>query len=220
MRKLLSLLALIPSLAAAQYSGPVYNPANVSITGGSVFATTPTAPGATVGGAQLGAVGGGGSLTFVDPARSAGNKLAYIDWGATNLVFGFAADNGGSGINALTITGGQAQGISGIASNSGSGVWAHTGNFSASGAINSSVGFTTKEAANGKQGVVTLVAGTATVSNHAITAVSRIFLTAQDGNTTGALRVSARTAGTSFVITSSNTADTGVVAYEIFEPGN
>lgn len=94
-----------------------------------------------------------------------------------------------------------------------------SGNFSASGSVNSSVGFSIKEAANGKQGVATLVAGTVTVSNHSITAVSRIFLTAQDNNTVGALRVSGRIAGTSFTITSSSNTDTGVVAYEIFEPG-
>ena len=44
-------------------------------------------------------------------------------------------------------------------------------------------------------------------------------MTAQDNSTTGALRVSARTAGTSFTITSSNSGDSGVVAYEIFEVG-
>ena len=80
-------------------------------------------------------------------------------------------------------------------------------------------GVKVKEGTNAKQGVATLVAGTVTVSNTTITTSSRIFLTAQDNNTTGALRVSARTAGTSFVITSSNATDTGVVAYEIFEPG-
>jgi hypothetical protein len=82
----------------------------------------------------------------------------------------------------------------------------------------SSQGVRVSEATNGKQGTATLTAGTVTVANTSVTAVSRFFLTAQDNNTTGALRVSARTAGTSFVITSSNAGDTGVVAYEIFEP--
>lgn len=70
-----------------------------------------------------------------------------------------------------------------------------------------------------KQGTATLTAGTVVVSNTNVTANSRIFLTPQDNNTTGALRVSARTAGTSFTITSSNAGDTGKVAYEIFEQG-
>jgi hypothetical protein len=79
-------------------------------------------------------------------------------------------------------------------------------------------GLAVKEGSNAKQGVATLAAGTVTVANTSVTATSRVQLTAQDNNTTGALRVSARTAGTSFTITSSNAGDTGVVAYEIFEP--
>lgn len=81
-------------------------------------------------------------------------------------------------------------------------------------------GFRTKEGANGKQGVATLVAGQVVVANTSITATSRIFLTSQqDGGTPGWLRVSARTAGTSFTIQSSSGSDTSVVAYEIFEQG-
>jgi hypothetical protein len=53
-----------------------------------------------------------------------------------------------------------------------------------------------------------------------VTANSRIFLTCQTpGGTPGFLRVSARTAGTSFTILSSSGTDTSVVAWEIFEPG-
>lgn len=75
------------------------------------------------------------------------------------------------------------------------------------------------EGANAKQGTATLVAGAAVVSNTSVTAVSRIFLTSQaDGGVVGFLRVSARTAGTSFTITSSSGTDTSTVAYEIFEP--
>jgi hypothetical protein len=79
-------------------------------------------------------------------------------------------------------------------------------------------GFRVAEGANAKQGVATLSGGTFVVSNTSVTASSRIHLTAQDNNSTGALRVSARTPGTSFTITSNNSADSGVVAYEIFEP--
>lgn len=80
-------------------------------------------------------------------------------------------------------------------------------------------GITVKEGSNASQGVATLAAGTVTVSTNQVAANSRIFLTAQDNNTTGALRVSARTAGTSFTIRSSNAGDTGNVAWEIFTPG-
>jgi hypothetical protein len=80
-------------------------------------------------------------------------------------------------------------------------------------------GLKVKEGSNAKQGTATLSSGSVVVSNTSVTATSRIFLTAQDNNSTGVLRVSARTAGTSFTITSSDASDNGVVAYEIFEQG-
>lgn len=64
--------------------------------------------------------------------------------------------------------------------------------------------------------VATLAAGTVTVPSTAVTASSNIFLTSQaDGGTPGFLRISARTPGTSFTITSSNGADTSKVAWVI-----
>lgn len=75
------------------------------------------------------------------------------------------------------------------------------------------------EGTNAKQGTAVLVAGVAVVANTNATAVSRIFLTSQvDGGAPGFLRVSTRTASTSFTITSSSATDTSTVAYQIFEP--
>lgn len=80
-------------------------------------------------------------------------------------------------------------------------------------------GLVISEAANGKQGIATLVGGTVTVANTSITANSRIFLTSQvDGGAPGFLRVSARVVGTSFTILSGSGTDTSIVAYEIIEP--
>jgi hypothetical protein len=81
-------------------------------------------------------------------------------------------------------------------------------------------GIRVKEGSNAKQGVSSaMVAGTVTVANTAITASSRLLLTRQAGGTNpGAVYESTRTAGTSFVITSTNASDTGTVAYQIFEP--
>jgi hypothetical protein len=68
-------------------------------------------------------------------------------------------------------------------------------------------------------GVATLVSGTVTVSNTSITANSRIIITAQENGTlTGFIRVSARTVGTDFTISSSVLTDTADVAYQIIEP--
>jgi hypothetical protein len=70
-----------------------------------------------------------------------------------------------------------------------------------------------------RHGVATLVAGSVTVSDSTVTANSRIFLDSQSGGgTPGWLRVSARTASTSFTITSSSGADTSTVAWMMVEP--
>jgi len=75
------------------------------------------------------------------------------------------------------------------------------------------------EGSNAAMGLATLSGGTITVSNTLVTANSRIFITTQaDGGTPGAVRVSGRSAGTNFVITSSSGADTSTVAWEIKEP--
>jgi hypothetical protein len=82
-------------------------------------------------------------------------------------------------------------------------------------------GLQVKEGTGAKSGVATLAGGTATVSNTSVTATSRIQLTSQaDGGTPGWLRVSTRTAGTSFTITSSSASDTSTVAYFIVEPAS
>lgn len=76
-----------------------------------------------------------------------------------------------------------------------------------------------KEGTNASMGTATLVAGTVTVNTTKVTANSRIFLSAQTtGAAPGALRVSARTAGTSFTITSTSGTDTSAVAWWIVEP--
>jgi len=86
--------------------------------------------------------------------------------------------------------------------------------------ISAGQGLQVAEGSNAKQGTAVLVAGTVTVANTSVTANSRILLTSNtDGGTPGFVRVSAKTAGTSFVITSSSGTDTSTIAYEIFEPG-
>ena len=68
-------------------------------------------------------------------------------------------------------------------------------------------------------GTAVLAGGTAVVTNTSVTATSRIFLTNNvAGGTPGWLRVSARTAGTSFTILSSSNTDTSTIAWMIVEP--
>lgn len=80
-------------------------------------------------------------------------------------------------------------------------------------------GFMLKEGANAKMGRAVLVAGSVVVNNTKVTAASEIFLTTQiPGGTVGTPYISARTAGTSFTISSTNAADTSTVAWQIVEP--
>ena len=83
----------------------------------------------------------------------------------------------------------------------------------------SSVGLIVKEGSNAKMGSASLASGTATVSTTAVTNNSRILLTSQsDAGTPGFLRVSGRTAATSFTITSSSATDNSAVGWLIVEP--
>lgn len=80
-------------------------------------------------------------------------------------------------------------------------------------------GLRVAEGANAKMGTATLVAGTVVVSTTAVTANSRIMLTGQNSSGThGDLTVSARTAATSFTITSTSGTDTRSVAWMLVEP--
>lgn len=82
-------------------------------------------------------------------------------------------------------------------------------------------GLQIKEGSNAKMGVCTLVLGTCTVSNTAVTANSRIWLTHQNLSTITVpvgLAISARSAGVSFTILSGNLTDTSVIAWQMIEP--
>lgn len=80
-------------------------------------------------------------------------------------------------------------------------------------------GLKIKEGTNAVMGLATLSSGAATVSTTKVTANSRIFITHQaDGSNVSWVRVSSRTPGTSFVISSADGADTSTVAWVIVEP--
>lgn len=80
-------------------------------------------------------------------------------------------------------------------------------------------GLKLKESTNGRMGTATLATGTITVNNSSVTSNTRVFVTSQvDGGTPGWLRVSGRTAGASFTITSSSASDTSTVVWLLLEP--
>lgn len=75
-----------------------------------------------------------------------------------------------------------------------------------------------KTGSNASVGTAVLSAGTVTVNNTLITANSQIQLTPQDGSANiGSVWVSAKTVGTSFVISSSNVLDTRTVFWQLIE---
>lgn len=75
------------------------------------------------------------------------------------------------------------------------------------------------DGANEQMGIATLVGGTVTVNNTKITANTRIFYAVDvAGGTQGFLRISARTAGTSFTITSTSGTETSTVVWMLVEP--
>jgi hypothetical protein len=80
-------------------------------------------------------------------------------------------------------------------------------------------GLNIKEGSNARMGLATLSAGSVVVSTTAVTTNSRIQLTPQNGLTNaGFIAVTARTAGTSFTIGSSNASDARQIAWIIVEP--
>lgn len=75
------------------------------------------------------------------------------------------------------------------------------------------------DGANKRMGQAALTGGTVVVGNTSVTANTRIFLThANTSGTLGILYISARTAGTSFTITSSSGVDTSTVNWLLIEP--
>jgi hypothetical protein len=123
-----------------------------TVVSGSVFSNGGAVPAVTASGVQT-YNNPSPTVQFIDSLRSANNKNVYMQWGATTLAMGFGNDAMSAFSNFFTVTGGQAAGISGITSNSGTGAWAHTGAMSVTGTFTPSqtagiVGTTTNNNAN------------------------------------------------------------------------
>lgn len=177
-------------------------PANNSFyTSGGVFADQNLA----LGGADGASPGSGGTIFFYDDTKTRRWQWGLQgNGGATEMVLRDVV----SAVNVISIAPGGVMSMSSSLINAGNVTLSTAGN-----------GISIKEGSNAKMGVATLVAGTVTVSTTAVTANSRIFMAGQNSSDThGELTVSARTAGTSFTITSVSALDTRDVAWVIFEP--
>jgi hypothetical protein len=151
-----------------------------------------------------------------------GSARRILFMAGSNAVYVGDADNSMSPSDLLLNAGGATGIIKGLV-NGADTFYVRAGNVDATAAdlrvVTAGKGLKVKEGSNAKQGASTLVAGSVVVSNTSVTANSRILLTSNtDGGTPGWLRVSARTVGTSFTITSSSGTDTSTVAWQIFEP--
>lgn len=168
-----------------------------------------------------------GSSSFTGPVSITGNLLQsggfLVTYGASTSSRSLAAAVGGDGSDRWHVLSGGtlewADGASGPDTNlyrSAANVLATDDDFSINAA---GKGLKVKEGTNAKMGTAVLAAGTVVVSNTSVTANSRIFLTSNvPGGTPGWLRVSSRTAGTSFTILSSSNTDTSTVAWMLVEP--
>src|SRR5882672_9651874 len=132
--------------ATLSATGNISTPANIIARGP---ATTTPVNVATESSVQLFTPAANQSaVAYINSTNTTDNRIAYSAWGGTSYtVAGFANDVWNNGKQGVTMTGGYAAGVlsvnltagagavsvtpTGIASNSGSGSWAHTGGFSA-----------------------------------------------------------------------------------------
>lgn len=184
-----------------QLSGNNSTGSNYSVRGFGLSAEANTYTSTT----STGTVALTGAYTFGIPTLAASNATTLTK--ASNVYIDGAP---AAGTN-VTIT-------SPYALHVGSGVTRHDGDVKLSTAGN---GFYVAEGSNATMGTGTLSGGTLVVSTTKVTASSRIFLTDTGGGVLaniGSLYVSARSAGTSFTVSSSNALDTSTFNWIIFEP--
>lgn len=89
---------------------------------------SPTNSGITLGGAPSWAM-----MSLYDQALTANNRTADLLFITNQIKFRFVNDARNAFLDVLSITGGQAMGVTGIASTSGTGAWVHTGAFTKTG---------------------------------------------------------------------------------------
>jgi len=156
----------------AAFTGTVSTTGNINVQGNvsSAANTTPASP--TNSGVLLVATPNIANLQMFDATRTVNNRTAEWIFFSGAAALRFANDAHSAVLNPFTVFGGQAGGITGIASNSGSGAWQHTGLFLATGTVTASSFNTTGTVATNAiaSGIraVTVATDTATVTDHTI----------------------------------------------------
>jgi hypothetical protein len=121
--------------ASVTSAGDITAVGNVNVKGSlsSTANTQPASP--TNSGVALGASPTWAIASFYDQSSTANNRTVQILNINGGMYFRFVNDAGSGAVNFMSVLGGSASGVTGIASTSGSGAWAHTGTFSATGDI-------------------------------------------------------------------------------------
>lgn len=120
---------LLKFTSSATFSGNL-NVAGQLGSAANTSAPSPTNSGITMGGAPTWAM-----QSFYDQSVTVNNRTADLLFITNSLKFRFANDARSAFLDVLSINGGQALGVTGITSTSGSGAWAHTGNMTVSGTL-------------------------------------------------------------------------------------
>jgi len=177
------------------------------------FTSSPSFAGSVTAATGLTVTAGGAAITGTTTINNSGASVTTIGTGGTGAVNIGNATGNTAVTGSLTTTTTLTATLGAITATNGNLVLGTAGN-----KINStSVGTTTAAGAN-SFGSVALVGGTATVATTAVTANSLIFLQCQALGTVAtakAMAVTAKTASTSFVITSADNTDTSTVAWFI-----
>lgn len=120
-------------LGAASFGGTVSTTGNLNVQG-LISSTQNTQPASiTNSGVALSAAPSVADVLYFDATKTANNRTAESIFFQGCHSIRFKSDDQGTAITPFSACGGQGTGITGITSNSGSGSWAHTGNFSATG---------------------------------------------------------------------------------------
>ena len=121
------------------HTGSMNVSGNFNATGTLGSSANNQVPSITNSGVTIGGGSNWANAQFYDQAATANNRTAALNWSANQFSVWFRSD-AGTAITPLAISGGQGSGITGITSNSGSGVWAHTGPMTVSGTFQASGG--------------------------------------------------------------------------------
>lgn len=113
--------------ASATFAG------NVAVAGQLGSSANTSLPSPTNSGISLGGAPTWAMQQFYDQSNTANNRSADLLFISNSIKFRFANDARNAFTDVLSINGGQALGVTGITSTSGSGAWAHVGAFSTTG---------------------------------------------------------------------------------------